>query len=207
MPTWLIILIGILLFLIAILSINIGIIVDYKDELCIYVKALFIKIKVYPKKKKKKKKKSKQEKAKKDEDKKEENKESSSKPKKKPSFSAPKTLWKLRETILLLIKKLFGYLHFKFIRLNIVVSADDAAKTALLYGASAQGISYLLEILNNISHVEIEKSSDISLSCDFINQNPYFDGEIYLYIRIINLLKVVFLALKAYIKSLIIKNK
>ena len=34
MPPWLIILIGILLFFVAVLSINVGIIVDYKEELC-----------------------------------------------------------------------------------------------------------------------------------------------------------------------------
>ena len=209
MPTGLIILIGILLFVVALLSINIGVIVDYKEEHFIYVKALFIKIKIYPKKKKKKKKRKKNKQSKKEEQKNDaKTPQSSSKPKKKKSaLSVPSILWKMRETVLILIKKLFGYLHFKFIRLNIVVSAEDAAKTALLYGASAQGISYLLEILDNISNVEIEKHSRISLTSDFINQSPYFDGEIFLYIRIINLIKVLFLALKAYIKALINKKK
>ena len=110
-------------------------------------------------------------------------------------------LWAMREILLHTISKFLGKLHFKLIRLNIVVASDNAASTALLYGATTQGVAYLIEILDTISNVDITKRSEISVRSDFISQKSSFEGKIVLYISVFHIIYVGIHFLKKLIKS------
>lgn len=204
MPVPLIVIGCIILLIAAFLAMRLNVVVSYKDSLCVYAKVLFIKIPIYPQKEKKKKKKKKEKKppekaVEKEEDKKEE--------KGDKKVSPVKILWQMRESILRLIERFFGYLHFKFIRLKITVGCEDAAKTAIAYGLTTQSVAYLIEILNNISNVDISKHSEIYVKSDFISQESSFDGKIVLYIRVLPVLKVAFGAIKEFFKARALSSK
>lgn len=204
MPVPLIVIGCIILLIAAFLAMRLNVVVSYKDSLCVYAKVLFIKIPIYPQKEKKKKKKKKEKKppekaVEKEEDKKEE--------KGDKKVSPVKILWQMRESILRLIEKFFGYLHFKFIRLKITVGCEDAAKTAIAYGLTTQSVAYLIEILNNISNVDISKHSEIYVKSDFISQKSSFDGKVVLYIRVLPLFKVAFRAIKEFFKARALSSK
>ncbi|MGM9645176.1 MAG: DUF2953 domain-containing protein [Eubacteriales bacterium] len=204
MPVPLIVIGCIILLIAAFLAMRLNVVVSYKDSLCVYAKVLFIKIPIYPQKEKEKKKKKKEKKppekaVEKEEDKKEE--------KGDKKVSPVKILWQMRESILRLIEKFFGYLHFKFIRLKITVGCEDAAKTAIAYGLTTQSVAYLIEILNNISNVDISKHSEIYVKSDFISQKSSFDGKVVLYIRVLPLFKVAFRAIKEFFKARALSSK
>ena len=122
-------------------------------------------------------------------------------------MSPAKILWQMKESILKLTEKFLGYLHFKFIRLKITVSCEDAAKTAIAYGLTTQGVSYILEILENISNIDVSKHSEIYVRSDFISQKSSFDGKIVLYIRVFAALKVAFSAVKEFFKARALSSK
>ena len=92
----------------------------------------------------------------------------------------------------------FSHKYFKFARLYIEVGCEDAATTALVYGAVTQGIAYLIEILDNISHVEISRFSDINVSSNFISRKSKAEGKITLYIRVFSAFRVIIHLIKTY---------
>ena len=192
MPVWIYIVGAILLFIALLLSIKVNIIISYNEEVNVFLRILFVRIKLYPQKIKIKK----QKKSSANDDVKRTETEIQQKSDK--GSSIVKVIWEIREIILSLISKCFGGLHFKFARLNIVVACEDAAKTALAYGVTVQTVAYLIETLDSISNVEISRRSDINISSNFISQKSSIDGKITLYIRVFSALKILIALLKTY---------
>ena len=190
------ILLGIILLIGILLILRVKLIISCDENLNVYLRFFLIKFNLFPekpKKRRKKKKKNNQAKSASAENTK------SDEPNKEQSIV--KKMWSIRKILLYTIEKFLGKLHFKFVRLNIVVGGDNAASTALLYGAASQGVSYLIEILDNISNVDISKRSEISIKCDFINQKSSIDGKIMLYISVAHILYVLIHFLKQSLKS------
>ena len=173
MPGWIYVVGAILLFLVILLSMKVNIVVSYKNELRVFLRILFVRIRLYPKKVKLK------EKKKKVKPEKQPTKEVTVKEEK--TVSPVKAILEIKDLILSLASKAMGGLHFKFARLNIVVACEDATKTALLYGATVQSVAYLLEALDTVSNVEISRFSDININSNFISQKSSIEGKITLY--------------------------
>ena len=59
--------------------------------------------------------------------------------------------------------------HFKIkiLDFRIVVGADDAAKTAILYGIISQNVSYILELLNHFTNVRVKRNERVEVCADF----------------------------------------
>lgn len=199
MPVYGYILIGIALLLFLLLISKIKVFLSYDESLKIYAQFLFFKICIIPsgskKKKSKKKKTAYKAVAKKNDDKKAVS--NDTKPKQK---SIVQGLFEIRESLLTLIKRFLGKLHFKFIVLKVKVATDNAATTALLYGAVNQGVSYLLETLKSISNVDMTDNSDISVSADFLSQKSDFKAKIVLYLHFASLVYVGIHAMITYFK-------
>ena len=188
---------GIALLICLILMLRAKIIISYDEELIVYFKILFLKFRIVPAKPKKLKKRRRQHKKSASRS----DAASQSTVEAQKNDSVVSKLWAMREILLHTISKFLGKLHFKFVKLNIVVSADNAASTALLYGATVQGVAYLIEILDTISNVDINKRSEISVKSDFISQKSSFEGKIVLYISVFHLVYVGLHFLKKLIKS------
>lgn len=197
MPGWIYVIGAIALLIAIILSIKVNVIVSYNNTLAVSIRILFIKIRLYPKKDKIAKEPRKKKKKKKKEPIREDKKPEGSDEEKSPSVV--KVVWEIRQTILALIEKCMGALHFRFARLHIEVGCEDAAKTALVYGTVTQSVAYLVETLDNISNVEIASSSSIMVQSNFISRKSKAEAKIILYIRIISAIKLLFSALKAYL--------
>lgn len=182
------IILGIALLIIALLLTKVRLFVCYEDALRVYAKILFLKFKIVPSKEKTKKPKKKKKKV------------PSKSVEKKEEKSIVSKLWEIRSVLCEIISRFLGKLHFKFLKLKIVIGCDNAAKTALLYAGASQGAAYVIEVLRNISNVDIALHSDVSVDTNFISQKSEFEGKIELYIRVVSLIKVGWHALMEYIK-------
>ena len=131
--TALYILLGIIVIVALLLSINVSLHIIYKDDLNIYLKVLFIKHNIFPEKKKKF--------NKKDFSKKEKGKKSSSdiviteKSKKEKKPSLVDKISYIKEILSVFLKAFSKYLKIDLKTLHIVIASPDAAQTAITYGA------------------------------------------------------------------------
>ena len=187
MPLFAWIIIGILLFIailvLTLLLSKIKLVLSYENDFSICAKFLFLKFKLYPEKEKKEKKKKKKKPS-----------VQTQKPiPKKPEKKKPGVLevvFAYRDIIIDIVKEFAGKLHFKFVKINIKISTDDAAKTALTYSCAVQGVSYLVSFLENYSNVDMEKSS-INVYTDFLSEESEFQGSVCIHTRIFIALPVI----------------
>ena len=199
MPVFVYIILGIALLIALILLCKIKLFICYEDSLTVYAQVLFLKFKLIPKiSLKPKKKKAKR-------------KKKGSAPPPAPAKTEAKAtkkeksiatkLWEIKEVLLSIIERGCGKLHFRFIKLKILIGCDNACITALAYAGVSQAVSYIIDILRNLSNVDMEKSSDVSVESDFISQKSEFGCKIELYVRVISIISIGIFALKEYIKS------
>lgn len=180
MPIFVYILLGIALLIAFVLLSKVRFFICYEDSLRVYAKFWFFKFSILPEKEKKPKKSKKKEPStsviKQTDEKKE------------PSI--PRKLWEMRKALCEITNKFLSKVHFRFLKLKINVSCENAAKTALLYSAANQGVVYIIEILRNISNVDVTRKSDVSVNADFISLKSDLEGKIELYIRVVPFLSV-----------------
>lgn len=193
MPIFVYILLGIALLIALLLISRVKVYVCYNDNVQVYARYLFLRFSLFPKKTKVKKEKKRKKKVKpatevvKQEEKAKEK-------------SIVVKLWEVRSVLLETLKRFLNKLHFRFIKLMARVACSDAAKTALVYAGVNQGISYIIEILRNVSNVEPARCADISVQSDFISQKSEFQCKIQLHIRVYSLIYVGFCAIIDYFK-------
>ncbi len=192
------IILGIILLIGLLLLSRVRLIINFDADLKVYLRFLFIKFNLFPEPSKLPKRKRKKKKKEISASSRSANDESSQKKKEDPLI---KKLWSIREILLQTIERFLGKVHFKFVRLNVIVGCENAAATALLYGAASQGVAYLIETLDNISNVDISKSSEISVKSDFISQKSELNGKIVLYISVVHMIYVIIHFMKKFIKS------
>ena len=122
--------------------------------------------------------------------------------KKKYTFSDIMTLIStVKEIVVALTKSFFGYLRVDVARLDIVVATDDAAKTAMVYGAVYQAVSYILAIFDKITTVKYEKDSYVSVRADFLREKFYADINVTYSLRVGQLIKILIKTAYSYLKS------
>jgi len=81
-------------------------------------------------------------------------------------------------------KRFIQYLRVRIDALRIQVSADDAAETALLYGAAAQSVSYLFTFLNECLSVRCKKPDSVGVWANFTCEGFAADIDITFSIRV-----------------------
>lgn len=191
---------SILLVLVLISLINVDLNISCSnDSFRVYLKALFIKFNVYssedetPKHKQMSYKKYKKLIAKKD----------SKKTKDKKKLSKSSLEEKIR-VVINIVKKASStfkkHIKLKIYKVYVVVSEEDASKTALTYGLVSQLIAYLTEIASNIIHVKTYKQS-IICEANFISQKSEFDINVCLSLRLFFAIILFFKAGIMYIKN------
>ena len=176
--------------------------IRYKESLCIDLKILFLKFRIYPSKKKPKRYRHSMSKRKakkiRDSLKKKPKKERKIFKKKKEDEEKDKEEEKLDKndilsifSIIINFVKNFIRLFSKSIRLkasriHLTVATDNAASTALTYAAVTESINVLFPLLDGIKAVKkLPHGKDLSVNVDFIAEEPTIDIEIELYIRVI----------------------
>lgn len=203
---------------VALLFIRIKIVIKYTEDLIVYVKILFFKIKLVPKKEKKLKlsdythkkldKKEKKQKAKelKKEKKKAEKAEAKKAESKEDKPGILETLGLIKNLVAAFFKYFFKYLRIDLSKINITVASEDAAKTAIMYGAISQSVAYIVEILDNTVNMKKKKDTEVSVAADFVAEKLSADIHIAFSLLVWQVLDIVFRLAVKYIKTKIKSN-
>ena len=91
-------------------------------------------------------------------------------------------------------------LRIKVARMKIVVATDDAATTAIAYGAITQSINLLLPILSDVKNFDLPKNEkNFDVRADFTSDTPSADIKISFSLRVWHLFDIALGALKKFI--------
>ncbi len=125
----------------------------------------------------------------------------------KKSFSDVRGLVDLiRKLVFTVFSRFFRYLRVDVAKLNIVVATEDAAKTAVLFGAVTAAVSNLCELLENTIHFAAGKNSEISVRADFLRERTEAEIHISLRMRAWHFLAIAFGAAITFLKEKVFKK-
>ena len=180
---------GIILLFAILLSFNVSVRVIFnssaKEETNVYVKIGFYKIHIIPEKPKKEKKvkeiKKKPEKKKPKPEKPEKIEEK--KPKEKKKYTISEIFDLIKDIGAVLLKRFKKHFRVKIYSLNVLLAAEEAEKTALLYGAAVQSAYYLYEFLDRNFKIR-KKKNCVKIIPDFSKIKTAFDVDIKFYMRL-----------------------
>lgn len=212
----------IILVLVLLLSLRAVITVSYSDELTLYVRVLFVKIKILPAKKggkrvrsmsrskaarirKKLRRKEKQKLDKKLEKKKKKAEEKETK-EKKSLGEIIDTLKMIAGIVGTVLRKFFRHLRVDVARFNINIASDNAATTAIAYGAATQTVSYIMALLADSKNVRGLDTAQISINADYLSDTPTADIKLSFSLRVWHVFDIAFAALFRLIRSKLAQN-
>ncbi len=92
-------------------------------------------------------------------------------------------LWELKDAILDIIKRVPGKLRLNIKRLRLSVGAEDAAKTAITYGAVTQAVGAALALASEHADVRIKKRA-VLIEPDFLSGKLRADVDVTLSFRV-----------------------
>ena len=203
---------GIFAFFFLIFIIPIHVMVGLTDNVSVMVRVLFLKIPILPKEKKKKskdkdkKKKPKEKKKKKKEkpDKKEKKKKKDKKNKNKKNISDIVGLVQvLLDTVVALFKRLGRNFKIRVHAYEICVASEEAAKTAVMYGAVKSLSETIFLRLEDSINFKIVKGAPMGVYADFLEEKFKANVKIDFSISIAGVFGVLFAAIFKFIGSFI----
>ena len=211
MPIPLIVLCAVLLFIAFLLCLRIRLTVRATDTVVLELKILFLRFRLYPKKKRidprdyapRKLARAKKRMAKKAA---KQTKKTSKQPK-KLTQQQPDVKLILRDKIALvralcavLIRRTHKHLRLHAAKLHVHVATGDAASTAIAYGAVSQSVAYLLAGLDQVTRLTATEP-DVSVSADFLAEKPRIEANITFSIRVWGVIATALPALIAYLNK------
>lgn len=209
---WLVLLIPIAL-IVLLLFLKIRLCLVYDDDFSVKIKVLLFNINLFPRSRKKPNPKKYSIKALQKKQNKlnpknaKKNKPIPQKTTKKDKSTKLKEILELIKIILENVMSPFGrYLKVEIIKMHITVGTDDAAKTAVAYGGICQLTSYIVELLSNLTNVDVKKKNSIIVQPDFLEGKTNAKINITLGLRVWHSLSLAFKFFMAYIKRKNQKN-
>ena len=197
----LIIIFSIIVLLALLLSLKITLRITYEDSLRVYLKVFFVKTRLYPSKKKEKKypHSMSKRKAQKIKDSLQKKSKPKKKKKKEEKHIEKNDLISIVSITTNFVKNFISTftraVRVKFSRMHITVASEDAATTAILYGAITQSVNVLFPLIDNIKNVKkLPSGKELSVRADFLTDKPTVDIDINLYVRVGGALKALFSA-------------
>ena len=197
----LIIIFSIIVLLALLLSLKITLRITYEDSLRVYLKVFFVKTRLYPSKKKEKKypHSMSKRKARKIKDSLQKKSKPKKKKKKEEKHIEKNDLISIVSITTNFVKNFISTftraVRVKFSRMHITVASEDAATTAILYGAITQSVNVLFPLIDNIKNVKkLPSGKELSVRADFLADKPTVDIDINLYVRVGGALKALFSA-------------
>ncbi len=198
--TALIIILCIVAFFALLLSVRIVLRIKHEESLVIYLRILFVKIKLYPNEKKKKHyphsmSRKKAEKIKKElaqkKEKKRKKKDADHKVGKKESEKDVISILSIMTTFIRNFVKIFmNSVRIKASKLHVTVASDSAAKTAILFGAVTQAVNVLFPLLEDLKPVKrLPQGKDLSVTTDFLVEKPTIKADVTIYVTVGGALK------------------
>ena len=209
---------GIFLFFFFVFIIPIHVTVGLTDSISVMIRILFLKIPILPKDKKKKKKKKKtkekKKKPKKEKEKKPEDEGEKKKKKKKRKITANDIVALVRmllNVVAALFKRLGRNFKIRIHAYEICVASDEAAKTAVMYGAVKSLSETIFLRLQDSINFKIVKNAPVGVYADFLETKFKANVKIDFSISIAGVFGILFAAIgeaiRSLIKMLLRKNK
>lgn len=96
------------------------------------------------------------------------------------------------------LRRSLSLAHVRVRRLTITVGSSDAATTALLYGVVSPALAFLLETLEQFSHLHISRNARVGVAADFTADRTRTDIHLRFRLRVIHL---IIIALHSMIKT------
>ncbi len=212
MPIPLIVLCAVLLLLVFLLTLRVRIVVRVGKRTAVELRVLFLRFRLYPKRKrlkaysqkkleriKRRQAKKAAKKALKKQRKKEKKKALAQKEDKKPKTVRQKIRF-ARSLLATLFRRTHKHLRLHAARLHVLVATGDAATTAVAYGAVSQSTSYLLTLLDRITKLKAAEP-DVHIAPDFTLEKSHIDIHLVLSIRVIGLLCTLFGVIFSFLKD------
>lgn len=84
----------------------------------------------------------------------------------------------IKNFVIWFIKRILKLIRLIINKLNISVSSDDVSKTAVMYGAVSQAVSYLLNLIFNIGNVKTIGKDNVKVYADFCSEKTKLDIDI-----------------------------
>ena len=162
------------------------------DEIVFELRVLFYKRTLYPAPEKKKKKKG----AKKE-------KKQPSEPKKKREITAESAITAIKavkDALAELWDKLRRRMKIKLILLRLIIATDEAAKTAVIYGAAANACDTLLDVLRRYMKYT-EKDGAVCVTADFTKEKTEFDLDVEFSLTVFGAIAVLLPTLNKYLSE------
>ena len=214
----------ILLFFVFLLSLKATVSIVYDGEVALYVRVLFIRLRILPGKEKKRPRsmsakkaakikaklleKEKKKRAKKAQKKKakSEKKEAKKRGEVKKKKMSPDEILDIIYLVTALLKKVVGnfwkHLRIKIARIRMNIGTGDAATTALTYGAVTQAINAIFPLLDRTKQIDIPNSRQVCVNADFTSEETEIDIKISFSLRVWHLFHVLFSAIPPLFKFL-----
>lgn len=184
-----------ILFFAFLLSLKVKINLILDGDFVAYAKILFVRIKLFPRPEKKQKRKK--EKPKKQ--KKKTAQKSADKPTEKPSLVD--YIYIIRDVSSAFFGRFAKHLHIKVAKIYIRVATDDAAKTAILYGAVSQALACLLEVLDSVTNLDKIENAEIDVEPDFLSEKTEAKINVTYSLRVIGILDIAIKTLMSFVKA------
>jgi hypothetical protein len=96
------------------------------------------------------------------------------------------------------------HLHVTLAKIHVKVATQDAAQTALLYGAVSTAVACIVELIDDITNLKPLKSSSISVEPDFLLEKTDIRLKIILYISVLGAIKIF---MKSFFKYFSLNDK
>ncbi|MDY3846050.1 MAG: hypothetical protein SOZ62_03980 [Eubacteriales bacterium] len=118
--------------------------------------------------------------------------------------SNPEKIIKNIKLLLWIVKKVYRRflraLRIDVNHINITVASDNAAKTAITYGAVYQGVEYLLAFIDENVKVRQKYSEDILIDTDYLSDKSKCDINLVFSVSAARMLDITFVLAYNYIK-------
>ena len=88
------------------------------------------------------------------------------------------------------VKRFSKRLTIKVSRLKVTVASQDAATTAIAYGAVTQTINVLLPLLSEVKNFKMPSPKNLSVAADFVSEKPTISMKISFSLRVWHLLDI-----------------
>ena len=96
----------------------------------------------------------------------------------------------------------FGrYLKVEILDMHIKIGNDDPSKTAFLYGTVCQSVAYIVELLSNITNVDVKRKNSITVEPDFFQGKTAANINITLGLRVWHALSLAIKFFMGYITA------
>lgn len=106
-----------------------------------------------------------------------------------------------------LLRRSLSHARVRVDRLTVTVGSSDAAKTAILCGVISPALAFLLETLEQFSHLHISQDTLVGVAPDFTSEHTRADIRLHFRLHVVHLLDIALHALIRVLRNSMRKSK